>query len=69
MPVVNGLQACSQIKDLIMKQQEKPDTGIKVIRPLIVFLTQMNYEKMKPLIYENEQADIVLSKPLSIEKL
>ena len=52
-----------------MKQQEKPDTGIKVIRPLIVFLTQMNYEKMKPLIYENEQADIVLSKPLSIEKL
>ena len=31
-------------KEMIEKQQKQANTGIKVIRPLIVFLTEMDYE-------------------------
>ena len=43
MPVVNGLQAAAKIKELF-ENAERDKGGNKIIRPLIVFLSQLNYD-------------------------
>ena len=39
------------------------------MRPLIVFLSQLDFDQMQYLLYESEQADVFLAKPLSMKKL
>ena len=64
MPIVNGLSAAAQIKQIYIDAQTDI-SGSTLIRPLIVFLSQHNFEEMKSLTYESEQCDLFFPKPLS----
>ena len=39
------------------------------MRPIIIFLTQLDFDHMRQLLYEEEEADIFLPKPLSSKTL
>ena len=68
MPIITGLQAAAKIKELY-ENVGRDKGGSKIIRPLIVFLSQLDYGRMLAFTYENEQADIFFPKPISMDKL
>ena len=68
MPVLNGLQAAEKIRALYKTGNENL-SGSKLMPPVIVFLTQLDFDHMRQLMYLNEEADIFLAKPLTTKNI
>ena len=77
MPILNGLQVLMQVKEKfdslesellnsrkMISITETPLPQVKVVRPLIAYLSQNDYHTIKMFCKPEEQPDIFLSKPL-----
>ena len=67
MPVVDGLETAKQIKqkiDIYNKKVSEVDGSSKLLRPLLIHLTQYD-NSFKSFIKKDEEADLYFQKPIS----
>ena len=76
MPILNGLQVLLKVKEKfeltekklaeIESTEDQPasTSKLRVVRPLIAYLSQNDYGQMKMFCQPDEQADVFLAKPL-----
>ena len=64
MPIMNGLEALKQIKEQYANINKD-----KLVRPMICYLTQLNYANMRNFISPEEEPDCYLEKPLPFNEL
>ena len=83
MPILNGLETLKIVKEKFAKINEKlngrtasemssdlPDPPhLKVMRPMICYLSQQDRDVMRHFITESEKADYYLEKPLALREL
>ena len=64
MPILNGIDTLRIIKEKYHKFNKD-----RLIRPMICYLSQLNYSGMKSFIREEEEPDCYLEKPLPTSEL
>ena len=64
MPILNGLETLKLIKSRFEAREEQ-----RLMRPMICYLSQLNYKPMSSFICQEEQPDCYLEKPLPTNEL
>ena len=64
MPILNGLETLK-----LIKEQYSIYNKDKLVRPMICYLSQMNYTTMRSFICLEEEPDCYLEKPLPFNEL
>ena len=64
MPILNGLETLK-----LIKEQYSIYNKDKLVRPMICYLSQMNYTTMRSFICPEEEPDCYLEKPLPFNEL
>ena len=73
MPVLSGLEVCEKVRNIYEAMEElcaeSSEKGIKIVKPLICYLTQYERQTMIKFIKEGERADLFLEKPIPLSDL
>ena len=64
MPILDGLETLKMVKQKYTLYQDK-----QIQRPMICHLSQTNYSVMQSFLYEDEEPDFYLNKPISHSEL
>ena len=67
MPLVDGFETSVKVKQLFTQHNEK--NKIKLLRPMICFLSQLDPESTTHIITKQEYAEIYFEKPISKKEL
>ena len=76
MPVLNGFETFNRVKEMFASHNQRlsaqigdNETKTYILRPLVVFFSQLEKDQFRHFYSTEEQADFFLQKPLPLKEL